>query len=301
MTSNGNHRFHRDSHRRRLLSFRHRQIPVRALIPNMFTVLSMCAGLTAVRFAIEARYLEALALILVAGVIDGIDGRLARLLKAQSRFGAELDSLADFLSFGVAPAVLIYSWALGAHRSLGWIVVMAFAVAAGLRLARFNAAIDVEKPRWQGNYFTGMPAPAGAVTVLLPLYIDSIGLGGFELRSWPSIIMLYTLAMGFLMISTIPTFSGKLAGEKIGRDLVPLIFLGVALCAALLFTYPYVMMSLLTIGYLALIPVSVRRFRWHKEQDSAAALKSATPLAPVVGSEAVPAPLAADDKSTTRH
>ena len=107
MTSNGNHRFHRDSHRRRLLSFRHRQIPVRALIPNMFTVLSMCAGLTAVRFAIEARYLEALALILVAGVIDGIDGRLARLLKAQSRFGAELDSLADCLRFGVAPAVLI--------------------------------------------------------------------------------------------------------------------------------------------------------------------------------------------------
>ena len=269
-----------DGRRRRLLSFRNRQVPIRALIPNMLTVLSMCAGLTAIRFAIESRFPEAMGLILLAAVLDGIDGRLARLLKAQSRFGAELDSLADFLSFGVAPAVLIFTWALGGTRSVGWIVVMAFAVAAGLRLARFNAAIDVEKPRWQGNYFTGVPAPAGALTVLLPLYIDGIGIAGFEMRAWPVLIMVHTLAMGFLMVSTIPTFSGKLAGERIGRDLVPLIFLGVAVCAALLFTYPHATMAVLTVAYLGMIPVSFRRYQWHKQQDIAEALAQATAADP---------------------
>ena len=267
----------REGRRRPILSFRQRQVPIRALIPNMFTLLGLVAGLTAIRLTIESRYPEALALIALAAVIDGIDGRLARMLKAQSRFGAELDSLADFVNFGVAPAILIFHWGLTGQRSIGWIVVMVFAVACGLRLARFNAALDIEKPRWQSNYFTGMPAPAGAMTVLLPLYLEGIGIGGFDMRAWPGLIMLYTLAMAFLMVSTIPIFSGKLAGEKISRDYVPLVMLGVALLAALLFTYPYITLAILTAVFHAMIPVSMRRFRFHKEQEQAEALAKQAP------------------------
>lgn len=267
----------REGRRRPILSFRQRQVPIRALIPNMFTLLGLVAGLTAIRLTIESRYPEALALIALAAVIDGIDGRLARMLKAQSRFGAELDSLADFVNFGVAPAILIFHWGLTGQRSIGWIVVMVFAVACGLRLARFNAALDIEKPRWQSNYFTGMPAPAGAMTVLLPLYLEGIGIGGFDMRAWPGLIMLYTLAMAFLMVSTIPIFSGKLAGEKISRDYVPLVMLGVALLAALLFTYPYITLAILTAVFHAMIPVSMRRFRFHKEQEQSEALAKQAP------------------------
>ena len=280
----------RAGRRRRFLSLRTRQVPIRALIPNMLTLLGLCASLTAIRFAIESRFPEAIALIVIAAAIDGIDGRMARLLKAQSRFGAELDSLADFVNFGVAPAILIFAWALGGQRSFGWIVVMIYAVACGLRLARFNAALDVEKPRWQSNYFTGVPAPAAAGTVMLPLYIyyvDPSGLGGFDIRSWPVLIMAHTLVIAFLMISTIPTFSGKLAGEKIGRDLVPLTFMGVALGAALLFTYPYATLAVWALLYLAVIPLSVRRFRWHKDQDAVEAVRIQAAVEPAPGQAGV--------------
>jgi CDP-diacylglycerol---serine O-phosphatidyltransferase len=186
---------------------------------------------------------------------------------------------------------------------------MVFTVACGLRLARFNAALDVEKPRWQSNYFTGMPAPAGAMTVLLPLYIDGIGLSGFEMRSWPILIMAYTLAMAFLLVSTIPTFSGKLAGEKIGRDMVPLIFMAVAVIAAFLFTYPYMTLAALTLVYLVMIPVSMRRYRWHKEQELAEVLAQDAGVAVPADVQQSPAPASASDvpaadagpKPITRH
>ena len=181
--------------RRRRLLFRHSKIPVRMLVPNFFTLLSLCAGLTAIRMAIELRYEMAIALVVIAALLDGVDGRLARALKAQSKFGAELDSLADFVNFGVAPAVIVFIWGLGGlPRGFGWIVALVFALATGLRLARFNTMIDVEKPKWQSDYFTGMPAPAGAITVLLPLYLDGLGL--FDVRSWPWLIALYTRGHG---------------------------------------------------------------------------------------------------------
>jgi CDP-diacylglycerol--serine O-phosphatidyltransferase len=201
----------------------------------------------------------AIALIVVAALLDGVDGRLARALKAQSKFGAELDSLADFVNFGVAPAVVLFVWGLGGlPRGLGWIVALIFAMAMGLRLARFNSLIDVEKPKWQSNYFTGMPAPAGAITVLLPLYLD--GLGIVDARGLPWLVAVYTLAMAFLAVSTIPTFSGKLLGERISGDYVLPIFVGVVAGVALLLTYPYAMLALGTILYLAAIPLSYRRF-----------------------------------------
>jgi CDP-diacylglycerol--serine O-phosphatidyltransferase len=245
--------------RRGRLLFRHDKIPLRMVVPNFFTVLSLCAGLTAVRMAIETRIELAMALIVIAALLDGVDGRLARLLKAQSRFGAELDSLADFVAFGVAPSVLVFGWGLGGlPRGAGWIVALVFAVAMGLRLARFNSLIDVEKPRWQANYFTGMPAPAGAITVLLPLYISELGV--VDLRAWPWLIALYVLAIAILLVSTIPTFSGKLLGERISGDYVLPIFVGAAAVVALLLTYPYATLTVGVLLYLATFPLSYMRF-----------------------------------------
>src|SRR2546423_1087895 len=200
--------------RRHRLLFRHNKIPVRMLVPNFFTLLSLCAGLTAIRMAIELRYELAIALGVIAALLDGVDGRLARALKAQSRFGAELDSLADFVNFGVAPAVILFIWGLGGlPRGFGWIVALVFALATGLRLARFNTMLEGEKPKWQSDYFTGMPAPAGALAVLLPLYVDGLGL--FDVRSWTWLIALYTAAMAALLGSTIPSLSRPPMGQPL--------------------------------------------------------------------------------------
>jgi CDP-diacylglycerol--serine O-phosphatidyltransferase len=245
--------------RRGRLLFDRNKIPLRMVVPNFFTVLSLCAGLTAIRMAVERRPDVAIALIVVAALLDGVDGRLARALKAQSKFGAELDSLADFVNFGVAPAVLVFVWGLGGlPQGFGWIVALVFALAMGLRLARFNSLIDVEKPKWQTNYFTGMPAPAGAIVVLLPLYLDGLGL--FEVRAWPWLIAAYVLAMAALLVSTIPTFSGKLLGERISGDYVLPIFVAAAALVAMLLTYPYATLALTTVLYLAVIPLSYRRY-----------------------------------------
>ena len=245
--------------RRGRLLFRQGKIPLRMVVPNFFTVLSLCAGLTALRMAVEQRFEMAITLVVVAALLDGVDGRLARALKAQSKFGAELDSLADFVNFGVAPAVLVFIWGLGGlPRGFGWIVALVFALAMGLRLARFNSMIDVEKPRWQGNYFTGMPAPAGATVVLLPLYLEGLGL--FDVRAWPWLIAIYMLAMAFLLVSTIPTFSGKLLGERISGEYVLPMFVGGGALVALLLTYPYGTLTVATVLYLSTIPISYGRF-----------------------------------------
>ncbi|MDX2155357.1 MAG: phosphatidylcholine/phosphatidylserine synthase [Hyphomicrobiaceae bacterium] len=245
----------------------HRRIPVRYLVPNFFTLLSLCAGVTAIRAAIEGRFELAVALLVVAALLDAVDGRLARALKAQSRFGAELDSLADFVSFGVAPAIVLFTWGLGGLKSLGWIAVLLFACAMSLRLARFNVAIDDSKPRWQSNYFTGVPAPAGAVTVLLPIYLHGAGL---DLRQWPEIIALYAFGIAGLLVSTLPTYSGKLAGERIAREYVPPVLAAAAMLVGLLVTYPYVTMTTATLLYLAHIPWCWTRYRKDAREWAAA-------------------------------
>jgi CDP-diacylglycerol--serine O-phosphatidyltransferase len=159
-------------HRRR----RFRPIPVRVLLPNLITLLALCAGLTAIRMAVENNTQLALAAIVFAALLDGIDGRIARMLKGTSRFGAELDSLADFVNFGVAPALILYFWGLHELKSAGWIAALVFAICAALRLARFNVMIDEpNRPVWAANFFTGIPAPAGAITVLLPIYLTLLG------------------------------------------------------------------------------------------------------------------------------
>ncbi len=266
--------------RRRNRLFQRRQIPIRMLVPNFFTLLSLCAGLTAIRMAIEMRFELAVAFVIAAALLDAVDGRAARFLKAQSRFGAELDSLADFVNFGVAPALIVYTWGLGTFKGFGWVTVLVFAAGMALRLARFNSMLDVEKPKWQNNYFTGMPAPAGAITVLLPLYLDGTGL--FDARAMPILIAVYTLAMAFLLVSTIPTFSGKSLGDKIKRELVLPILVGVASLVALVVTYPYGTMLMITLAYLAMIPFSIRRFARQMTDDERVRAAAAVAGAPNV-------------------
>ncbi|MGY2918716.1 CDP-diacylglycerol--serine O-phosphatidyltransferase [Bradyrhizobium sp. USDA 3262] len=183
---------------------RFRPIPVRMLVPNMITLLAICAGLTAIRLSTEGRMELAVAAIVFAAILDGIDGRVARMIKGQSKFGAELDSLADFVNFGVAPGLILYFWQLHELNNGGWIAAMVFAISGGLRLARFNASIDdPNKPAFAANYFTGVPAPAGAITVLLPIYLAFLGVP----MPPATLTAFYTLLIAFLMVSRLPVFS----------------------------------------------------------------------------------------------
>jgi CDP-diacylglycerol--serine O-phosphatidyltransferase len=271
--------------RSRVRARRFRHIPVRTLVPNVITLLALCAGLTAIRMAFEGRNDLALAAIVFAAILDGIDGRLARLLKGTSRFGAELDSLADFVNFGVAPALILYFWGLHDLQSAGWIAAMVFAICAGLRLARFNVMIDdPNRPAWAANFFVGMPAPAGAITVLLPIYVDFLGVPRSGLLTWVTLV--YTLAIGGLMVSRLPVFSGKRVGKRVPPETVgPLIVL-VVLFFALLIAYPWVVLTLGTVLYLASLPFGWLSYREHdlrtKEAAAAAAAaaSAALPLAP---------------------
>ena len=238
--------FKRRRDRQRLRRFR--AIPVRILVPNLITLLALCAGLTAIRLAVEGKLEWSLGAIVFAAVLDGIDGRVARLLKGTSRFGAELDSLADFVNFGVAPALILYFWTLHELKSAGWIAALVFAIAAGLRLARFNVMIDdPNRPAWAGNFFVGMPAPAGAITVLLPVYMHFLGVP--QVAIIPQVTFVYTLAIAFLMVSRLPVYSGKRLGTRVPPDLVLIVFIGVVLFFALLISYPW---EVLTIGTIAL-------------------------------------------------
>src|SRR5690349_24105522 len=192
----------------RFRSRRFKPIPVRTLLPNLITLLALCAGLTAIRVAVEHNIQLALAAIVFAALLDGIDGRLARMLKGTSKFGAELDSLADFVNFGVAPALILYFWGLHEIKSVGWIAAMVIAICASLRLARFNVMIDdPNKPAWAGNFFTGVPAPAGAITVLLPIYLFLLGMPVGLTVIWISFF--YCLFIAMMMVSRLPVFSGK--------------------------------------------------------------------------------------------
>jgi len=242
---------------------------VRTVIPNAITVLALCAGLTAIRFAIEGRYEAAVVAIIIASVFDALDGRIARLLQGTTRFGAELDSLTDFVNFGVAPVVVLYLWTLGDIGGVGWIAVLGFAVCSALRLARFNVALeDPDKPVWTGNYFVGVPAPAAAGLVMLPLYLSFVGVPWMQ--EVPLLIAIHALAVAFLMVSRIPTFSGKRLGLRVRRDMVLPILLVVGMSAAIILSYPWVAFSGLCAIYLASIPVAIMRYRHHVRRTAEA-------------------------------
>ena len=248
---------------------RFKPIPFRLLAPNVITLLALCLGLTAMRLIVEGKLETATICILIAAALDGVDGRLARMLKGTSRFGAELDSITDFLNFGVAPAVLLYVWALGEMRSVGWMAALIFAICAALRLARFNAALDApDKPDWHASYFVGVPAPAGAMIVMLPIYVEFVAVPHGFLTA--PVVFAYTIAVGLLMVSKLPTWSGKLIGRRISRELVTPLFVSGVLIVAFLASFPWETMTLLTLCYLVCLPLSWRSYHQHLRAESAA-------------------------------
>ena len=245
------------------------------LIPNIMTMLGLCCGLVAIRFAFEERFEQAATLILVAGVIDGLDGRLARLLKATSRFGAEFDSLSDFLCFGVAPAMVLYLWTMHDYRALGFAPCLLFAVCMALRLARFNAALDVGpavKPAYAYNFFTGVPAPAGAGCVLFPLFLGI----WLQQMDWPllasavrhpAFVGLVMEVVAGLLVSTLPTWSFK--NFKVPHGYVLPLLLGTGLFVAALLAEPWLALALAGLFYLGMLPFSVRSYlRLKREAES---------------------------------
>jgi CDP-diacylglycerol---serine O-phosphatidyltransferase len=276
-----------DPERSELRRRRLRLIPFRTLLPNMITLLALCAGLTAIPLAVQGKLEWAVAAIVFAALLDGIDGRVARMLKGTSKFGAELDSLADFVNFGVAPALILYFWDLHELGNAGWIAAMVFAICTGLRLARFNVmADDPNKPAWAGNFFVGVPAPAGAITVLLPIYVYYLGMP--RLAFVAPVTLVYTLAIAFLMVSRLPVFSGKRVGKRVRPEMVLPVFVGVVLFFALLISYPWPVLTIGTVLFLACLPLGWFSHRDHLRKDAAAQAAAQAPVAMQTAQEPAP-------------
>jgi CDP-diacylglycerol--serine O-phosphatidyltransferase len=234
-----------------------RSLSLRALVPNSITAAALCSGLTGIRFAIAGDFEKSVQAVILAGVLDGIDGRAARMLKAQSRFGAELDSLADSISFGVAPALIVYLWSLRELPSFGWIAALGFAICCVLRLARFNSRLDsLEQPHKQAGFLTGVPAPLGAGLAFLPIYFWlATGLSEF---ANPVVVGIWMLLIAFLMISNLPTLSWSRVRPPRHLRIGLLALIGLLMAALL--TEPWMTLVGVTLFYLALIPYGVASY-----------------------------------------
>lgn len=230
------------------------------LLPNLITIAAICAGLTAIRFGYEGNFEIAVRLVLAACVLDGLDGRVARLLKRPTAVGAELDSLADFVNFGVAPVLILHSWALQDFRSAGWIAVLFYAICCVLRLARFNVSGRLEVDDTPSEFFVGVPSPAGAILVMLPMVV-SFAVSDRSLIP-PIIVAFYICLIGLLMISQIPTYSFK--NISIGRPNAKFLLLGAAILAAALLTYLWATLALLTLAYVGCLAWAYRSYRNSK-------------------------------------
>ena len=235
-----------------------RGLSINTMIPNILTLIALAAGLTSMRLAIQERWELAVFAVVAAAIFDALDGRVARLLKGSSKFGAELDSLSDFVCFGVAPAMILYLWSMQEFDRLGWILVMLFSMCCGLRLARFNVAIDQEDaPVWKVNFFSGVPAPAGAGLVLLPMVVSFQFAEDFFRSPW--VVSFFLISVGSLMVSTIPTFSFKKLKITSKWILPSMIF--IAGLATFSFSLPWLTLSILLITYLLSIPVGYQTYR----------------------------------------
>lgn len=245
-----------------------RGISLRAIAPNAVTALALCMGLTGIRFAIGGDWDRALASIIIAGVLDGLDGRIARLLKGESRFGAELDSLSDVIAFGVSPAIILYLWSLQDLPRFGWLFALAHAVCCALRLARFNAQIDAaEQPHKSAGFLTGVPAPAGAGLMMLPAYIWLWS--GEELFRQPWLVAPWVALIAFLMISNVATYSWS--SLRLRRHIRLEAIAGFALLGGALLTAPWETLTVVSAIYLLLIPFSIRSYARVKQRRLAAA------------------------------
>ena len=248
-----------------------RGISFRAMIPNTITVFALCLGLTGVSLAIRGEWERALAAIVLAGVLDGLDGRIARLLRAQSKFGAELDSLSDNIAFGTAPALILFLWSLQTAPRFGWIAALALAVCCALRLARFNARIDAaEQPHKSAGFNTGVPAPAGAGLAFVPIYLWLIT-GNTLFQRW-ELVMAWTLFIALLMISSLPTYSW--ASIRIRRDWRLFALAGVALFGAALIVAPWQTLFALAVLYLVMIPIGLASYARVKRRRASAAARA---------------------------
>jgi CDP-diacylglycerol---serine O-phosphatidyltransferase len=250
-------------------------LPINVVLPNILTLLALCAGMTAIRLAFSGKFESAVIAVMIAGALDGVDGWVARLLKGTSSLGAQLDSLSDFVSFGVAPAIMLYMWTMHSLASIGWALVLLYAVCCALRLARFNTQIGAELPPYAYNFFTGVPAPAAAGLVMVPMFL-SFEFGGDLPRS-PYLAACFLAAVAGLMVSRVPTFSLKRIHVP-GPWLLPLL-LAVAALVGFLSTEPWATLLLIATLYVASIPLSVRSYR--RLRDAAEELRAAAMREPV--------------------
>ncbi len=241
-------------------------VPLRLVIPNAITLFSLCLGLTAIRFGYEGRLEHAVWAIVIAAVLDGIDGRVARMLKGTSRFGVELDSLADFINFGVAPSLILYNFSLKELGGFGWVAAMIYTIALVLRLARFNVMVDdPNRPEWKKDFFSGIPAPACALTSMVPIYLHLLGVP-MEGKTLAILQAVYVFAIALLAVSTVPVYSGKTIGKNIPRQVVLPILLVLVACFALMINFRIEALLVIAIAYLAAIPLSVIRYRVLERQ-----------------------------------
>jgi CDP-diacylglycerol--serine O-phosphatidyltransferase len=254
---------------------RPRGIPLRALAPNALTALALCSGLSAVRFGISGEWERAVLAIFVAAALDGLDGRVARLLKGESRFGAELDSLSDVIAFGVSPAIIIYLWSLQTLPQAGWLFALAHAVCCAFRLARFNANLDVEwQPHKSAGYLTGVPAPAGAALLMLPLYLW-LWTGEAILKE-PYVVAPWAAFVAFLMVSSLPTYSwGSL---RVRRHIRMGALIGIALIGSALISATWATLSVGVAIYVLMMPFSVRSYSRVKRRRATAAPRAGSPM-----------------------
>lgn len=238
-----------------------RRFPLARLVPNGVTLLALCLGLTAFRQGLNGNFELAVFCIVLAGFLDAFDGRLARLLRAESPLGAQLDSLSDFVNFGIAPVLLVYLWSLQSTGRFGWAVILLFSVCCALRLARFNADMEeADRPAWKVKFFVGVPSPSAGGLVMLPLYLH---LGGImQTVDETALILANTILVGGLMVSNVPTFSGK-GWTSISRRLVLPLMLFIGFTAVMLFTFPWVTLTAMSVVYYLALPVSWLSYRRH--------------------------------------
>ncbi len=239
-----------------------RRFPVYRIIPNAVTLLALCLGLTSFRFGLAGNFELAVFCIILAAFLDALDGRLARLLKAESRLGAQLDSLADFVNFGIAPVLLVYLWTFESTGRLGWAVILIYSICCALRLARFNVDMDeTDLPPWRAKFFNGVPSPAAGGLVMLPMFLHFSGIA--DMSGSAIFVLANTLLIGMLMIANFPTFSSKGLSPTIRRDSVLPLMLFIGFAAVMMFTFPWVTLTVMAACYYVSLPfswVSYRRY-----------------------------------------
>jgi CDP-diacylglycerol--serine O-phosphatidyltransferase len=238
----------------------------RIILPNAITLIGVCIGLTSIKFAIDGKFVIAIIAILFAGLMDALDGRIARLIKGTSKMGKELDSLGDVISFGVAPALIMYFWNLQYLEKLGWFVCLIYVVCVALRLARFNINSE-EEPSWKDNFFEGMPSPAGGIIVLMPLIFSFSGFGKlfFEIN-YDVVVPLFFILVSILLISTIPTYSFKKI--VIPRSTTKFLLFGMVLFFGSLLVYTFKVLAISSFIYLCLIPISYFHYKKIKKEKN---------------------------------